>query len=169
MDDSTTIWFAQFHGKEVRLIDYYEQTGEWLQHYVDILTQKWYNYWTHYLPHDAEVRELSTGMSRTDYLRKLWITNTKIVPKLPVQEGIDAVRRTLAYCWFDEEKTEHGVNALINYHKEYDDKNQVFKTNPKHDWSSHGADAFRYLAVSYEQITKVDNSENIVIDMTQFV
>jgi phage terminase large subunit len=163
MNDTTVIWFAQFIGKECRLIDHYEMSGEGLEHYVGILRSKPYKYGTHYLPHDAEVRELQSGISRKDYLTGQGLTNIKIVPRLSVQEGIDAVRRHFKNFWFDENKCERGINAISSYHKDYDDKNQVARNQPKHDWASNSSDALRYLAVMYDSMTKKHEPQKIYV------
>ena len=145
--DSTAIWFAQCVGKEVRIIDYYENSGVGLDHYVKLLNSKPYAYYESLLPHDANVSELGTGKRRIDTLRELGLTKTRVLPALSVDDGINAVRLLLPKCWFDKEKTAKGVNCLINYQREYDEKLQTFKDRPLHDWSSHGSDAFRYLAM----------------------
>jgi hypothetical protein len=146
--DSTAIWFAQQVKKEIHLIDYYETSGEGLNHYIKHLKEKPYVYGRHYAPHDIEVRELSTGKTRKETAQKLGI-DFDVAPRLDVDEGIDAARRLLPQCWFDMQKCELGINALRNYRKEFDEKNRTYKNRPVHDWSSHGSDAFRYLATSW--------------------
>lgn len=150
--DSTAMWFSQSVSQEVRLIDYYEASGEGLAHYAHLLQQKGYVYGSHFAPHDIEVKELGTGKSRLEVARELGIT-FQITPKLSIEDGIDAARNILSRCWFDENKTARGLDALKSYHKEYDDKNKTYKDRPKHDWSSHAADAFRYFAVSHRRDT----------------
>lgn len=152
--DATAIWFYQSVGQEIRLIDYYETNGEGLAHYIKYLQSKPYIYGSHFAPHDIEVRELSTGKSRLETALSLGI-DFNVVPKLSLEDGIDATRNILAKCWFDESKCEKGLSALRSYHKEYDEKNEIYKSRPHHDWSSHGADAFRYLAISYEREREV--------------
>jgi len=149
--DTTAIWFAQVVGPETRLIDYYETNGVGLDHYVRVLQDKGYVYDQHILPHDVRVRELGTGKSRLETLNSLGLTNIQIAPQLNVDDGIQAVRSLLPTCWFDAEKCEHGIEALRAYHREYDDNNLVWKGRPAHDWSSHGSDSFRYLAVGYRR------------------
>jgi phage terminase large subunit len=151
--DSTVIWFTQEVANEIRVIDYYETNGEGLAHYFKILQDKRYIYKDHYAPHDIQVRELGTGVSRLETARKLGI-NFRIVPMLSLDDGIQASRIILRKCIFHKTNCERGLDALRNYHKEYDDKNKTFKDRPCHDWSSHGADAFRSLAVGYKEATK---------------
>lgn len=153
IDDSTTIWFVQSSGNEKRLIDYYENSGEGLTHYISHLKSKGYNYGNHFAPHDIEVRELGTGKSRLETARENGI-NFQIAPNLAVEDGIDAARSILSSCWFDKDKCFRGIQALKNYKKDWDEKNKVFRNHPKHDWSSHGADALRYFAVSYKKQEK---------------
>jgi hypothetical protein len=150
MDDSMTIWFHQGVGAENRFIDYYENSGEGLSHYVAKLKERGYNYGDHCAPPDIEVRELGTGKSRREVAAGMGI-NFKIAPRLPPDDGINAVRGILSTCWFDEDKCHRGIQALKNYRKDWDEKNKVFRNYPKHDWSSHGADALRYFAVSYKK------------------
>lgn len=148
--DSTAIWFFQVYGPEVRIIDYYEASGEGLPHYAKVLQDKEYVYGTHWAPHDIVVRELGSGKSRLETARVLGIT-FRVAPHLPVDDGIDAVRNLLPRCWFDSLRCNEGIRALRNYRKEYDERRMEYKTRPLHDWSSHAADAFRYLAVSIRE------------------
>lgn len=148
IDDSTTIWFVQMQNREVRLIDYVEDNGEGLSYYINILNSKGYTYGKHYAPHDIEVRELTTGISRKETARSLGINFETVKRPARKDEGIDAIRNLLSRCWFDKDKTEKGRDALMNYHKEFDEKRKVYKNQPYHDWSSHGVDAFQTLALS---------------------
>lgn len=154
INDTTAIWFFQIYGKEVRIIDYYEMSWESLSHYVEVLNGKSYNYWTHYLPHDVEVKELQTGQSRKSFLYSIGMKNIEVVPRLPIEDWIDAVRRMFKSVWIDENNCERGINALTSYHKDYDAKNETYRRQPKHDWASNGADAFRYLWIVYNSLTK---------------
>jgi phage terminase large subunit len=147
--DSTAIWFAQMVGQEVRLIDYYECSGVGLDHYARVLAEKGYHYESHILPHDVRVREMGTGKSRLETLDTLAVRPVTIAPQLGVDDGIQAARTMISRCWFDLKKCERGVDALRQYRRDYDDKNMVWRGKPLHDWTSHCADAFRYLAVGY--------------------
>ena len=157
INDTTAIWFFQIYGKEVRIIDYYEMSWESLSHYVEVLNGKPYKYGTHYLPHDVEVKELQTGQSRKSFLYSIGMKNIEVVPRLPIEDWIDAVRRMFKHVWMDENNCERGINALTSYHKDYDAKNETYRRQPKHDWASNGADAFRYLWVVYNSLTKQKN------------
>lgn len=146
MNDSMVIWFAQIVGREVHLIDYYENSGEGLEHYADYVNSKPYRYAQHYGPHDLAVRELGTGEARIDIAARYGL-KFEIVPRISNhQEGIESVRRFLPQCWFDENACERGVTCLDNYRKEWDERLGAYKKTPLHDWASHGAKAFETLA-----------------------
>lgn len=153
--DSTAIWFAQVVGKEIHLINYYENSGEGLAHYVRILDdyQKETKcvYDLHIAPHDIQARELSTGKTRLEAARRLGL-NFRVAPKLSLESGIEAVRMILPRCWFDEKRCEFGIKCLGNYHKAYNDKLRCYSDRPVHDESSHCCDAFRMLAISEDSI-----------------
>jgi hypothetical protein len=147
--DSTAIWFTQSVGREIRVIDFYEASGEGLPHYAKKLQERPYVYSRHHAPHDIEVRELGSGRSRKETAASLGIV-FDVVPNLALEDGIEAARSLIARCWFDSHRCERGLNALASYHKAYDDKARDWKSYPAHDWSSHAADAFRYLAVGHK-------------------
>jgi hypothetical protein len=96
------------------------------------------------------VRELGTGKSRKEVLEAAGLEIT-VVPKLSVQDGIQAVRQILPRCWFDKDKTKKGLDALRNYRRVFDEKRNVFFDTPLHDWASHSSDAFRYLSVGLDE------------------
>ena len=148
ISDATAIWFIQDVGQERRVIDYLEVSGEGLPQIVKRLEAKDYRYGRHVLPHDVEARELGTGRSRIETLHALELSNTVVVAQQGVADGINAVRLMLAKCWFDAERCARGIEALKQYRREWDGKRQVWRERPLHDWTSHAADAFRYLATS---------------------
>jgi hypothetical protein len=148
--DATTIWFAQFVGNEIRIIDYIEDNNRGLDSYIKEVKDKTYIYEQHYAPHDIQIREFTNGKSRLETAYELGL-RFMIAPKLSIDDGINAVRSILPKCFFNEATTRRGLLTLKNYKKEFDNKNNTFKLQPKHDWASHGADAFRYLAVSYRE------------------
>ena len=147
--DSTAIWFAQFIGTEIHIIDYYEASGVGLDHYAIVLQEKGYVYEQHILPHDVRVRELGTGKSRLETLDGLGIRNVEIAPDLRVDDGIQATRSMIDKCWFDAKKCEKGIDCLINYTRDWDENGKTWRVRPRHDYTSHAADSFRYLAVGY--------------------
>ena len=150
MGDSTSIWVAQLVGTEVRLIDYYENHGVGLDHYVKWIKDNDYLKAEHILPHDVRVRELGTGKSRLEMLEESGL-EVKIAPRMGLDDGIQAVRRLLPRCWFNVPQVQNGLNCLRNYRRDYDEKRKIFYERPLHDWSSHGSDAFRYLALGLDE------------------
>ncbi len=149
MGDSTALWVAQLAGKEIRLLDSVENHGQGLDWYVNWLRDNKYEGFTHILPHDVQVRELGTGKSRREVLEEAGLTIT-VAPRLSVADGIQAVRRLLPRCWFHP-RTKQGLDALRNYRREHDEKRAIFYEKPLHDWSSHFADGFRYLAIGLDE------------------
>lgn len=150
--DATAIWFAQVVGKEVRIIDYYEASGADLAHYVGKIGERNYVYAGHIVPHDAQAKELGTGKSRLEVLESLGMRNVTIAPMHRVEDGINGVRVMLPKCWFDARKCARGIEALKLYRAEYDDKLKALKPKPVHDWTSHAADAMRYLAMTLDSV-----------------
>ena len=144
--DSTAVWFSQsLRAGEVRVIDYLEGQGEGMPHYVAKLKAKPYVYGQHWAPHDIVVQEM-TGKSRLETAQALGIT-FQICPNIGLEDGIHAARLTMSRCWFDADKCARGLEALMHYKRDWNSRLNEFKTEPVHDWASHGADAFRYLAV----------------------
>lgn len=158
--DATAIWFAQVVGREIHLIDYYEATGADLGHYVREIAGRPYIYAGHIVPHDAQARELGTGKSRLEVLESLGLKNLTVAPMHRVEDGINAVRVLIPRCWFDAAKCARGVDALKLYRAAVDDRytdpqnRAVLKPAPVRDWTTHGADAFRYLAMTLDQVSK---------------
>lgn len=148
--DATSIWFAQQLRGEIRLVDYYETSGEAIAHYVQVLKSKPYTYGRHVLPHDAAARELGTGKSIEEMLRTLGV-KVEIGPRLDIEERINAGRMIFTRCYFDADKCKAGLDALSNYRRDYNTRLGEFKASPVHDWSSHGADAFGYLALGIDK------------------
>lgn len=165
--DQCAVWFAQKIGREVFNIDYYQAHNQGLVHFIKLVKDKPYVYSNHWAPHDIETREFTSGRSRKEIARDLGI-HFRTVPKLPVSEGIDYVRTILPRCYFDKTKCDLGIRALINYHKDFNQKLLNYKFNPVHDKWSHGADAFRYLCFGVdheglERETPVEYQRNFEI------
>ena len=157
--DATAIWFSQSTpGGEVRLIDYYEASGQGLQHYAGVLQQKaadrrW-SYGFHNAPHDIQVRELGSGHSRLETARSMGI-HFRVGPRLSESDGINAARMLLPKCWFDSQYCAQGIEALSSFKWLYNARLKAFgDQQTEHDWASHGADAFRYLAVRHRPAAK---------------
>ena len=150
--DSTAIWFSQtLRGGRINLIDYYENRNEGLPHYVHVLQKKGYLYGTHNAPHDIEVRELGTGKSRREIAWDLGL-NFRVVPKLPVDDGLHAGQMLVGRCYFDRINCKEGLEALRQYHRAYNEHTRSFRLQPVHDWSSHSADSFRYMAIGIREM-----------------
>ena len=148
--DSTAIWFYQQNGVVPRIIDFYEADGQGAPHYAEMLQsghRAKYRYGKHYFPHDVGSREWGTGRSRIEVLRGLGIEPTH-VPKLSVDDGINAVRVMLPMCLFDAKRCKPGLQALKAYRADWDENRRILKPVAVHDWSSHASDALRYMAVS---------------------
>ena len=153
------IWFFQIVGQEIHLVDYveglppgYEEYGAGLKAYAKLLQDKGYVYGQHFAPHDIKVRELGTGLSRYEKALSLGLKFT-ILPtdKISIADGIELVRGIFSRCWFDKERCKYGLDCLRNYKSEWDEKHGVPKSVPVHDYASHGADAFRYVAIAVER------------------
>lgn len=150
--DDTAIWFFQVHRGEIRLIDYHSVSGADIPTIAATVLGRGYDYGDHWLPHDARPATLAAnGRSIVEQLFALGIRG-KIAPNLSVQDGIQAVRQILPRCYFDDERCNQGVECLRQYHREYDSDRKMFKDKPVHDWSSHGADAFRMLALAWREM-----------------
>ena len=157
VSDSTTIWFVRQVGNEYHVVDYYENSGEGLNHYLKVLKDKGYKYDKHIAPHDIDNRSLGANDAKS--LRELaregyvidgvcYSVRFEVLARTNnVNSDIEQVRAILKQCYFDEVKCEKGIKALESYRKEWNDKLGVWRDKPLHDWSSHGADAFRYFAV----------------------
>jgi hypothetical protein len=145
--DATAIWFRQDVGQEIRVVDYFEASGEGLPYYANELQRRHYNYGRHYAPPDIRVRELGSGLSRIDTAKKLGL-RFEIVPTMRLEDGIHSARMMFPRCYFDMVKCKAGLQALSNYRWDKNKRLGELKSTPVHDWSSHGADAFRYMAVA---------------------
>ncbi len=147
--DSTSIIFYQLSGQEIHIIDYYENHGEGFPHYATVLKDKPYIYGDHFAPHDIDSHSFSSGLSAREVASSLGITFITLPTlKLRIEDGIEAVRGLFPRFWIDSEKCRQLIKCLENYRKEFDDKMETYKNRPRHDWSSHGADSCRYLAIA---------------------
>jgi hypothetical protein len=153
LNDATSIWFVQVVGREIRLIDYYENSGFGLEHYVQELKKRREQYGfvfgEHYFPHDVNNGEISNGKSRFDTLVSLGIQPVAVPRVHNINDGINAVRRMLAGSLIDPARCERGLKCLRNYRKEWDEDRATFRDRPFHNWASHGADALRNFAQGF--------------------
>ena len=162
--DSTAVWFFQKHGSTIRLVDYYENSNQEIPFYINMLQDRGYRYGVHYLPWESfnkDVRGTTDEIFRK-YLASSQVggTTQKVAKKHTVQHGIDLARSHFTKFYFNETPTYKGLELLSLYTKEYNTKLQTFKDKPLHDYTSHCADALRYLAMVIEE----DNSN--IVDQT---
>lgn len=151
--DDTAIWWYQVVRGEIHLLDFHNSSGEPISYYADVIRRRPYEYGTHYLPHDARAKTLASGGKSVieQLAEELGVSKLKIVPSLSVQDGIQAARMAIERAWFDADKCTEGLECLKQYQREYDEDKKVFKEKPRHDWTSHGADAFRMMAVAWRE------------------
>jgi phage terminase large subunit len=170
-DDTSIWWYQVIHG-EIRLLDYHFSNGEPVEYYANVITEAkrkyGYEYGTHWLPHDARAKTLASGGKSIieQISNKIPIESFRIVPSLSLQDGIQASRMALKRCWFDF-KCQDGIECLRQYQREFDEDKKVFRDKPRHDWTSHGADAFRMMAIAWKDeektITKDHSIRGVVV------
>lgn len=152
IDDSTAILFAQFIKDKIYIIDYYQNNNEAMTHYLEVLQKKaleyGYRYGTLFLPHDGRQREWLTGKTRQETMEKYGY-KVEVIPASNIVEGINTAKQTFSNIYIDKVKCEELISCLSNYHRKEDTKNLVYSKEPVHDWSSHGADTFRLMCISY--------------------
>lgn len=149
-NDATSIGFLQTVGKEYRIIDFYEGTGQDIEHYAKTLKERNYRYRFMYLPHDAFSKRLESPKTIAEQFEGYGF-KVKRVPKLDINAGIQRVRKVFPQLWVDKDRCKQLIRALENYHHEYDEVKKVFKDQPLHDWSSHACDMIRYMAVGLDE------------------
>lgn len=166
--DDTAIWWYQVVRGEIHVIDYHASSGQSVDFYIKLISSKPYSYGIHWLPHDARAKTLASGgKSIIEQLAVgLDFKKLAIVPNLEVQDGIQAARKALGITWFDEQRCAEGLEALRQYQREYDEDKKVFKEKPRHDWTSHCADAFRMLAVAWQHEQPKEKPKDV--DWTKF-
>ena len=153
------------HG-EIRMLDYHSSNGQPVAFYAGVIQsrekERGYVYGTHYLPHDARAKTLASNKSIIEQLSdKIPLKYLKIVPSLSLQDGIQATRLALTRAWFDH-KCEDGIECLRQYQREYDEDKKVFRDKPRHDWTSHGADAFRMLSIAWKEEAKLPHKDDSI-------
>jgi phage terminase large subunit len=157
--DACAIWFVQIINQQIRLIDYHEAVDKSLISNIKEALSRPYLYGDHFAPHDIAVEEMSNKKLRWDTAAEHGI-DFVVVPKLPLQDGIEAVRSVLPRCWFNLSRCDKGIKALKNYHKSYDAKTETYSDAPARSWANHGSDAFRYMAVMIDMIAEFSAFEN---------
>lgn len=161
ISDATAIWFVQVINREIRAISYREWTDTSMAEVIKAVKELPYTYERHYGPHDLEVRDITHGRTRRDFARGLGI-DFDVVKKTPIADGIEAGRVLMRRVWIDEKGCDQGIVALEQYRKDWDDKRQVFRDHPLHDWTSHCADAWRYFAVAFDDLIRPSMSRTMV-------
>lgn len=149
--DQNCIWFTQDIGREIHVIDYYDNSGEPLSHYADVMKAKGYRYGRHVGPHDVMKHELGSGKTLFQQAAELGI-HFDVGAPMPTNEQarVESARKILSICWFDEAKCDVGLKGLESYRKEWDEKRGCFKDRPLHDWASHPAEAFLTMAHNHD-------------------
>jgi hypothetical protein len=164
MTDDTSIWWWQVVGAQLFILDHYATSGVALEHYRDEISQRHRERgWKHgndYVPHDAKVKELGTGRTRVETMLSLGLKPI-LVPNASIEDGRNAVRRTLPLCIFHPRTEETGIAALEQYRREWDDEKKAYRANAVHDWTSHPADSFRYLSLSWRPAPSIAPKEPI--------
>jgi phage terminase large subunit len=154
MRDDTSIWWYQQVGGQLFILDHYAASGAGVEHYAQKIEERKNQYgWrdgNDYVPHDAKIKEWGSGRTRIETMQQLAL-NPILVPNASLDDGINAVRRTLPLCVFHPRTEDGGLSALEQYRREWDDEKKAFRTNAVHDWTSHPADSFRYLALSWRR------------------
>ena len=163
VSDHSSIIFYQQLGRSINIIDYHEEKGQGLPYYIKMIDQKEYVYKDHFAPHDIEVTEFGNGKTRREVATQLGL-RFKVVPKIPLEDGIHATTMTLPRCWIDTDHCKKLIDALRHYHRKYIDKNRMFRSKPVHDWSSHACDAMSYLAVGLQEINTRQSAPQSVAD-----
>lgn len=158
-DSCAIVWF-QVINQCINILDYYENNKHGLAHYAKIILEKPYVYGKVLFPHDGDNHEFGTGLTIKEQAHSMGL-NVSIVPKLSIEAGIEAVRVTLSRCYFDEVKCSKLLKMLESYRQLFDAKRQVYLGKPLHDFASHGADAFRYMAVSIPMIVEDFSAQDL--------
>jgi phage terminase large subunit len=167
--DDTAIWFYQVTQSEIHVIDFFSASGLSVPEYAAAVTDTGYRYARHWLPHDARAKTLASGgKSIIEQLIPLLGGAGKmaIVPSLSVQDGIQAARVMLPRVWFDREKCYEAVELLKQYQREWDEDKKTFRDKPRHDFTSHAADAFRMLALSWRETKSKEPEKPAVFPVT---
>lgn len=165
--DNTAIWFGQRVGFQYRIIDYFQYNQRAIGYYLKLLQKKEYIYGTIWLPHDARAKTIGSELSVEEQTRKMGF-RVRVVPKLSISDGINAARTVFGECWFDEKACQEGIQCLRHYRYDIDEKTKAWSKEPIHDQYSHGADAFRYLAVALKEPKKrklVEDAKSRIADV----
>lgn len=158
INDNNSIWFFQIYNEIVHVIDCMSEANVAMVEWIRRVKNKPYNYFAHIAPHDIRVRDPHTGFTRLAQCAKLGL-HFDVAPKIPLADGITAVRTILPICVFNEATTITGAESLVSYQRKYDEVLQNFANKPLHDQHSHYADAFRMFAIVYEDYMDIDKPQ----------
>lgn len=155
--------FQRF-GREVHMIDYHQGTeSDGIPQVIAELKKRDYVWGKHFTPHDIRSTDIGTGKTRLETAAALgWAF--EIVPEIGVDDGISAGRLMFPRLWIDEVKCQQFVDSIGQYRQEWDEKRGIFRDTPLHDWTSHGADMYRYAAVVEDKM--VNEKHRPVAGMT---
>jgi hypothetical protein len=153
--DDTSIVFFQVIKGEIHIIDHYAGSGLAMDDYLAVVKSKAYRYGKHWLPHDAKAKTLASGGKSIQEMaqKELGVANVRIVPDLSLQDGIQAVRAIFSRLWLDAARCKEYnlLESLRQYQREWDDDKKRYRDRPRHDWTSHGADSVRYMAIAWRE------------------
>lgn len=167
--DHTSIWFWQRFIGKVRLVGFFQNSGEGLPYYATEVKKLYKERgWSRkgaidYVPHDARVDEWGSDKTRLEQMVAKEL-NPRIPTEMSLEDGINAVRATLPLCEFDIEGCGEGVKVLKSYRKEWNEEMGRWRDTPRHDWASDGADAFRYLAAAHRDLRPEKPKEKFKIE-----
>lgn len=172
INDMMSMWAGQYDGEFINLVNYFEDNGKSLDAYYAYIRQylrdKNGKLGVIYLPHDASQRSLQTGKTTFQcFVEEFGEGHVNMVNIGSVKDGIQQVRMILPKCRFNKDSCMQGIRCLENYKKEYDNEKKVFRNHPLHDWSSHGSDALRYMAMSYEKKETIPSAEEAMSSYVQ--
>lgn len=163
--DDTSIWWFQVVGSQVFILDCYTASGVGLDHYADVVhklhEERGWKLGIDFVPHDAKVKEWGSGRTRVETMKSYGLT-PQLCSNATKLDGVNAARQTLARCVFHPRTEDPGISALEQYRREWDDEKKAFKASEVHDWTSHLADAFRYLSLSWRTITEPAVQQRII-------
>ena len=163
VSDHSSIIFYQQLGRSINIIDYHEEKGQGLPYYIKMINDKDYVY--KITLHHTTLKLPSLAMAKPGERSPHQLgLRFKVVPKIPLEDGIHATTMTLPRCWIDTDHCKKLIDALRHYHRKYIDKNRMFRSKPVHDWSSHACDAMRYLAVGLQEINTRQTAPQSVAD-----
>jgi len=153
--DDTSIVFFQVAGQEIHVIDHFAGSGLAMDDYLAVIKSAGYKYGRHWLPHDAKAKTLASGGRSIQEMaqKALGMDKVRIVPDLSLQDGIQALRAIFPRLWFDERNGMRYalLESLRQYQREWDDDKKRYRDRPRHDWTSHAADAMRYMAIAWRE------------------